>query len=61
MSRTLTMYPGYKYGLLGLVLASCLQTFSPLVAAAVTSVAWLLMGGHYTLYLMYHTLPRDLM
>ena len=55
------MYPAYKYGLLGLVLAYCLQTFSPLVAAAVISVAWLLMGGHYTLYLMYHTLPRDLM
>ena len=23
-------------------------------------VSWLLLGGHRTIYLLYHTLPRDL-
>lgn len=26
-----------------------------------TVLTWILLGGYYTLYLAYHTLPRDIM
>ena len=30
-------------------------------SVVVTLVTWLLLGGYYTLYIAYHTLPRDIM
>ena len=30
------------------------------MAVGSTLLAWVMLGGHYTLYLMYHTLFRDL-
>ena len=48
-----------KYGILAAVLATLLQTFSCSLALGVTLILWYLLGGKYTLYLVYHTLERD--
>jgi solute carrier family 27 fatty acid transporter 1/4 len=48
-----------KYGILATVLATLLQTFSSSLALGATLVVWYFLGGHHTLYLIYHTLDRD--
>jgi len=49
-----------KYGVLAVVLAITKQLSCWHFAILLTSISWILMGGYYTIYLMYHTLPRDL-
>ena len=46
-------------GGLGVLLAGPAALSTKLCLLA-TSLAWLALGGHHTLYLAYHTLPRDL-
>ena len=51
-----------RYAVLSLVLGVSYQVEleSPLLIFILASL-WTLLGGHHTLYLIYHTLPRDLM
>ena len=56
-----TMTPIYRYGFLALTFALCYQVTCWHLSVIVTLLAWLGLGGYYTLYLIYHTLPRDVM
>lgn len=51
-----------KYGFLSFLwfALSWLENESSLTTGLVLFSAWVALGGHYTLYLMYHTLGRDL-
>ena len=51
-----------RYAVLSLVLGVSYQVEleSSLLIFILASL-WTLLGGHHTLYLIYHTLPRDLM
>lgn len=55
------MTPMYRYGFLALTFALCYQVTCWHLSVIVTLLAWLGLGGYYTLYLIYHTLPRDVM
>ena len=60
-AENLTMKTLYKYGALAAVWAACLQYSCWHFATIVTIISWIILGGYYTIYLMYHTLPRDLL
>ena len=50
-----------RYGCVAAVLGACWQAGLGLGAGlGVAGAAWALLGGYWTLYLIYHTLPRDL-
>lgn len=49
-----------KYSLLAVILAVISMVSSWSMSVAATLVVWTILGGHYTLYLTYHTLFRDL-
>ena len=55
------MTPLYRYGFLSLIFALSYQISCWHLSVIVTTLAWLSLGGYYTLYLIYHTLPRDVM
>lgn len=54
------MRPAIRYPTLAVILAVVLQVQSYGVATALTLAFWVILGGHRTLYLIYHTLDRDL-
>jgi len=54
------MRPAIRYPTLAVILAVVLQVQSYEVATALTLAFWVILGGHRTLYLIYHTLDRDL-
>jgi len=54
------MKSSVKYAFLSLLLGIICQMSCWSLACASTLLAWVMLGGHYTLYLMYHTLSRDL-
>ena len=50
-----------RYGCVAAVVGACWQAGLGLGAGlGVAGAAWALLGGYWTLYLIYHTLPRDL-
>jgi len=50
-----------RYGGLVAILAGCFQVqMNTTVSLTLVMALWTLSGGYYTLYLIYHTLPRDL-
>ena len=50
----------YRYAALAVIWALCIQNACWHLATIVTLISWIILGGYYTIYLMYHTLPRDL-
>lgn len=48
-----------RYSLLALIVACLTQTTPSSLAIPITLLAWFLMGGKKTLYLVYHTGYRD--
>lgn len=51
-----------KYGLLTAIGAICYQyELDYFYSFVFLGGIWTCLGGYYTLYLIYHTLPRDLM
>ena len=51
-----------RYTAVVAMLGTCYQLDLDTVSTVMmVTTVWTMLGGYYTLYLMYHTLPRDLM